>query len=250
MAKVSIAVKDHGDDTRRERPAENVLLEVVDAYYERFSREAATIDGKVIPARSGTNAVLEVVAPKSQEPTKVFFMELGCGKHLVPSEDRTYLDDQYCVKDRDRKLHPKSGWAVFTSSLAKAGAETGIYTAANEAAVTDNIKNLIGIQFHHSRADMNGGDDIGTYKASIATAIFHVPAANADLEAIAAELVRVCSTAPAVGYGPAEVVGKMNVTSAQRAMVNNFLANPEWVKANTGVLFGLTQTGRFIRLQP
>jgi hypothetical protein len=250
MGKVSVATTNfQAEGSKFERAPENVMLEVADAYYKRIEKDAGlTGAGKVIPARSYTAAILEVTAPKSEDPNKVFHMELGAGKFLVPSEDGTFLDDAHCTKDSERKLHQRCGWAVFLTSLAAAGADTGIYGASQEAAVTDNIKALIGMQFHHGKADMNGGDDIGIYKASIATTIYAFKqGSDADMEKIGTEIVNVLAKAPLIGYAPAELAGKLNVTHAQLAMVNELLSNKEWVKANTGHLFKLTQTGRFIK---
>jgi len=252
MAKVNITVGNQAVATIREKLPINVMAEVVEASYQRIKKESfKKNDGETVPEREATFAVLNVVLPESAEPTKVYTVELGCGEHLVPSEDGTYLDDVMAKTDKQKKLSTNCGWATFKNSLLTAGAENGLFTEAEDAKVSDNIKALVGTRYQTGVMVKDGGPAIGKYDAAIATLVYNFGKQNVeeDMQAVIANVQSILSTVDVkVGLAVNELVGKLKLTAAQFELAKQCFANEEWIKSAEGKAFNRTVTGRYIKV--
>lgn len=252
MGKVNVSAENQVESQKRELLPANVVAEIVDAEYAIITKEAFTNPktGEVIPESKRTYAVLTAVIPDSAEPTKHYRHELGCGEVLIPSSDGTYLDDVMATTDKHKKLHASSGFGTFVRSLRTAGAENGVYTAKEDAMVSDNIKNLIGTKFQVGYAEKDGGSAIGKYQALIALLVYNFGKVNvqADMDAVIASVKGVLATAPSTGLKVNELVGKLgNLTGAQFELAKQSFASEDWIKSAVAAgAFKRTPQGLFL----
>lgn len=252
MAKVDQSLENQAEQyAKAEKLPPNAVAEVTDAFFAQVSKDGFTkTNGEAVPPSKRTEAIVTFVVPDGPEPTKVYTHNLGVGEYLMPSEDGTWLDDFLATTDKQKKLQPTCGWAVFKNSLRQVGEPNGVVTRVEEAALTDSIKALVGTVFTVGYSERDGGPAIGKYSALVASQVhrFGKGNVNADMDAVVAQIGAVLAMAPPLGFSAAELVGKLHLTGAQMELAKQSFGDANWIgQAEAAKVLKRTTTGRFVK---
>lgn len=222
-------------------PDNSVILIVGPNSVERLHRKEFTSkkDGRVVPAKDYTAVVLTAVAPESADPTKEYRMELGCGNIVMPNAAGTGFD-----YDRDTGIDPRTGklfrlnagtaYAVFLASLARAGAENGLYNGAVADAINESVDAFTGLKFHSGGEARGGRDGIDPYTALVATAIYSwgdEPTEDPDVDVIINALTATLTKNPK-GMTKALLLNAagMALSDVQKTKLAESVNDPSWLK--------------------